>query len=136
MPHFFRHFAPKIASKISFQRASQSSGSNNRDSGCIVKNQMASVMPVHRAMEAVPQWHDPYDTATSTVTTSRTAKPRRERYLEWHTSRDGRSPTMEITGDVSLGLIDEEAGIMKTVRVITIPADKAVTQQVYFEIVD
>lgn len=115
MPHFFRHITPKIASKLSFTRSSQSGSNRARQSGG--RNRMASLVPVRRALKVVPQWHDHYD--TTTTTTSITTKPRRDSYLELNTggSGDWRSPTTDGSGTQRSGPVDEEAGIVRTVRV-------------------
>lgn len=110
-----------IASKLSFTRSSQS-GSNRQSRGT-ARNRIASLVPVRRVIKAVPQWHDHYDTITTT--TSTTAKPRRESYLELNNSGDWRGPTTEITGERRHGPGDEEAGIVKTVRVEQFPEEKS-----------
>lgn len=113
-----------IASKLSsFTRSSQS-GSNRQSRGT-TRNRLASLVPVRRVVKAVPQWHDHYDTTTTTTTTSTTIKPRRESYLELNNSGDWRGPTTEITGERRHGPVDEEAGIVKTVRVEQFPEEKS-----------
>lgn len=120
MPHFFRYFAPKIASKLYFTRSS-GSGSNRPSRGS-ARNRLASLVPVRRANKPVPQWHDHYD--TTTTTTSITTKPRHDSYLELNNSGDWRGPTTEIKGERRVGPVDEEAGIVKTVRVEQFPEQK------------
>lgn len=52
MPHFFRHFAPKIVSKLSLSRHSRSTGGSK----------LASFVPVRASK--VPEWSGAYESAS------------------------------------------------------------------------
>ena len=53
MPHFFRHFAPKIVSKLSLSRHSRSTGGSK----------FAPFVPVRA--KKVPEWSGAYDSAAT-----------------------------------------------------------------------
>ena len=109
MPHFFRHFAPKIASKLYFNSGSQGSSNPNKFSSIIA-------LP-RRRTKPVLQWHDHYDTSTM---------DRDDSYLELNPGRKWPRPTTTIHGGEdehdaerkARGLDHPalEAGIVKTER--------------------
>ncbi len=108
MPNFFRHFAPKIASKL---HSSNKSGSLHK---------LASIVPAS-SRKAAPQWHNRYDPAS-----------RHSQYLElgennvWHSP--AKAGEAEVNGSipanaawrdskVSKSRVDLESGIVKTAKV-------------------
>lgn len=113
MPHFFRHVAPRIASKFS---SSRKTPKDSKGSG---PEKPAPDDPKQQSKP--PHWHDLYDTTTSS---------RQDAYLELNESHDWHSPTTTIHGGTQpvsetngwkeLVVSEEsamEAGIMKTVHV-------------------
>ena len=107
MPNFFRHFIPKITSKL---HSSNKSGSLKK---------IASLVP-SASRKSVPQWHDRYDPTS-----------RHSEYLElgenntWHSPAKGTEagvrpiPANAAWSDPNVPKrgVDLESGIMKTVKV-------------------
>ncbi len=108
MPNFFRHVAPKIASKLHSSKKNSS------------LNKFASIVS-SRSHKSVPQWHDRYDLS-----------PRHSEYLElgednvWHSpakagavAGNGPIPPNAVwKGPKASGSgADLESGITKTVKV-------------------